>query len=59
VADPTPEELERFFYLDADTLALARSKRRLHNRLGVPRLHGRFKQGIAHDRSPGWFRGER
>ncbi|WP_239342236.1 DUF4158 domain-containing protein [Frankia sp. CiP3] len=34
VADPTPEELERFFYLDADTLALAQSKRRLHNRLG-------------------------
>lgn len=34
VADPTPEELEKFFFLDAETLALVRSKRRLHNRLG-------------------------
>jgi len=33
VADPTPEELEKFFFLDA-ALALARSKRRRHNRLG-------------------------
>jgi hypothetical protein len=34
VADPTPEELEKFFFLDADALARVRAKRRLHNRLG-------------------------
>ncbi len=34
VVDPTPEELEKFFFLDAAALALARSKRRRHNRLG-------------------------
>lgn len=34
VADPTPEELERFFFLDAAALKEARDKRRLHNRLG-------------------------
>ncbi|MFB4319900.1 DUF4158 domain-containing protein [Actinomadura sp. 21ATH] len=34
VADPTPEELERFFFLDQQGLALARKKRRRHNRLG-------------------------
>ncbi|MFG1967389.1 DUF4158 domain-containing protein [Nonomuraea sp. NPDC049028] len=32
--DPTPEELERFFFLDAAALKEARDKRRLHNRLG-------------------------
>jgi len=34
VADPSPEELERFFFLDAKALELARTKRRRHNRLG-------------------------
>ena len=34
VADPSPEELERFFFLDARALELARTKRRRHNRLG-------------------------
>jgi hypothetical protein len=34
VVDPTPEELEKFFFLDVKTLALVRSKRRLRNRLG-------------------------
>lgn len=34
VADPSAEELERFFFLDGAALALAREKRRLHNRLG-------------------------
>ncbi len=34
VADPTPEELERFFFLDAAALEVARTKRRRHNRLG-------------------------
>jgi TnpA family transposase len=34
VADPTPEELERFFFLDAAALEAARTKRRRHNRLG-------------------------
>jgi hypothetical protein len=33
VADPAPEELEKFFFLDAEALAWTRSKRRLHNRL--------------------------
>lgn len=34
VADPTPEELERFFFLDEAALMEARSRRGLHNRLG-------------------------
>jgi hypothetical protein len=34
VADPTPEELERFFFLDGPALEAVRSKRRRHNRLG-------------------------
>ncbi len=34
VADPTPEELERFFFLNAAALEVARTKRRRHNRLG-------------------------
>ncbi|MEV4248283.1 DUF4158 domain-containing protein [Streptosporangium canum] len=34
VADPTPEELERFFFLDKQGQAQARKKRRKHNRLG-------------------------
>jgi Domain of unknown function (DUF4158) len=34
VADPTPEELERFFFLNAAALEAARTKRRRHNRLG-------------------------
>jgi hypothetical protein len=34
VADPTPEELERFFFLDEASLKIAREKRRRHNRLG-------------------------
>ena len=34
VADPSPEELERFFFLNAEALELARTKRRRHNRLG-------------------------
>ena len=34
VADPSPEELERFFFLNADALELARMKRRRHSRLG-------------------------
>ncbi|MDP9843371.1 Tn3 family transposase [Streptosporangium lutulentum] len=34
VVDPTPEELEKFFFLDGKALELAREKRRLHNRLG-------------------------
>jgi len=34
VADPSPEELERFFFLNAEALELARMKRRRHNRLG-------------------------
>lgn len=34
VADPTPEELERFFFLNTEALELARTKRRRHNRLG-------------------------
>ena len=32
VADPTPEELERFFFLNAAALEVARTKRRRHNR---------------------------
>jgi Domain of unknown function (DUF4158) len=36
VADPTPEELEKFFFLDSKALARARDKRRLRNRLGWP-----------------------
>jgi hypothetical protein len=48
VADPTPAELEKFFFLDAAALALARSKRRRHNRLrwsiqwGTVRMLGTF-----------------
>jgi TnpA family transposase len=34
VADPTAEELEKFFFLDGAALARAKDKRRLHNRLG-------------------------
>ena len=34
VADPAPEELEKFFFLDEAALAEARVKRRLHNRMG-------------------------
>ena len=34
MADPTPEELEKFFFLDGAALARAQDKRRLHNRLG-------------------------
>ena len=34
VADPTAEELEKFFFLDGAALARAQDKRRLHNRLG-------------------------
>jgi hypothetical protein len=34
VADPTPEELEKFFFLDEAALAQAQQRRRLHNRLG-------------------------
>ena len=34
VADPSPEELERFFFLNAEALELAQTKRRRHNRLG-------------------------
>ncbi|MEW9556440.1 DUF4158 domain-containing protein [Nonomuraea sp. NPDC050783] len=34
VADPTPEELERFFFLDAAALDTTRQKRRRHNWLG-------------------------
>ncbi|SEH02951.1 protein of unknown function [Nonomuraea solani] len=34
VADPTPEELEQFFFLDEQGLVEARKKRRKHNRLG-------------------------
>jgi hypothetical protein len=34
LADPSPEDLERFFYLDTAALAAAAEKRRDHNRLG-------------------------
>lgn len=34
VVDPTPEELERFFFLDEAALAEARTRRGLHNKLG-------------------------
>lgn len=34
VADPTHEELERFFFLDEEALAEAGTRRGLHNRLG-------------------------
>lgn len=34
VADPAPEELERFFFLDEVALAEAGTRRGLHNRLG-------------------------
>jgi hypothetical protein len=34
VADPSPEELERFFFLNEAALEVARTKRRRHNRLG-------------------------
>ncbi|MEU7458695.1 DUF4158 domain-containing protein [Streptosporangium roseum] len=34
VADPTPEELERFFFLDEAALAQARGRRGVENRLG-------------------------
>jgi hypothetical protein len=34
VADPAPEELEKFFFLDGPALELARKKRGWNNRLG-------------------------
>ena len=34
VVDPTPAELEKFFFLDGPALEAVRSKRRRHNRLG-------------------------
>ena len=34
VADPTPEELERFFFLDEAALAEVQTRRGLHNKLG-------------------------
>jgi hypothetical protein len=34
VVDPTPDELEKFFFLDGPALEAVRSKRRRHNRLG-------------------------
>ena len=34
VADPTPAELERFFFLDEAALAEVQTRRRLHNKLG-------------------------
>jgi len=34
VADPTPEELEKFFFLDEAALAEVRGRRRAHNKLG-------------------------
>ncbi|MFI7454500.1 DUF4158 domain-containing protein [Nonomuraea sp. NPDC049714] len=34
LTDPSPEDLERFFYLDADALAEVAKKRGPHNRLG-------------------------
>ncbi len=34
LADPSPEDLERFFYLDAVALAEVAKKRGPHNRLG-------------------------
>ncbi|MGH3235568.1 MAG: DUF4158 domain-containing protein, partial [Streptosporangiaceae bacterium] len=34
VEDPSPGELEKFFFLDEAALAGAREKRRLHNRMG-------------------------
>lgn len=34
MADPTPEELERFFFLNEAALKIAWKKRRRHNRLG-------------------------
>jgi hypothetical protein len=48
VADPTPEELEQFFFLDEQGLVEARKKRRKHNRLdwsvqwGTVRMLGTF-----------------
>ncbi|MER5323018.1 DUF4158 domain-containing protein [Streptosporangium roseum] len=48
VADPTPEELEKFFFLDAVALKEAQGKRRLRNRLswsiqwGTVRMLGTF-----------------
>ena len=34
MADPTPEELERFFFLDEAALAEVQTRRGLHNKLG-------------------------
>jgi hypothetical protein len=34
VTDPTPEELEKFFFLDEAALTEARTRRGLQNRLG-------------------------
>ncbi|MEV4895258.1 DUF4158 domain-containing protein [Nonomuraea sp. NPDC055795] len=48
VAHPTPEELERFFFLDEAALAQVQRRRGLHNRLGwslpwgTVRMLGRF-----------------
>lgn len=48
VADPTPEELERFFFLNEAALAQVQRRRGLHNRLGwslqwgTVRMLGRF-----------------
>jgi len=41
VADPTPEELEKFFFLDEAALTEVRGKRRLHNRMGWSTQWGR------------------
>ena len=35
VADPTSEELEKFFFLNEAALTEARTRRGLHNRLGL------------------------
>ncbi|MFI7418672.1 DUF4158 domain-containing protein [Nonomuraea sp. NPDC049684] len=40
LTDPSPEDLERFFYLDADALAEVAKKRGPHNRLGWGLQHG-------------------
>ncbi|MEV8638422.1 DUF4158 domain-containing protein [Streptosporangium sp. NPDC051023] len=52
VADPTPEELERFFFLDEAALAQARMRRGMENRLGwslqwgTVRMLGTFLTGL-------------
>ncbi|MGH7733270.1 MAG: DUF4158 domain-containing protein, partial [Gemmatimonadales bacterium] len=51
VEDPSPGELEKFFFLDEAALAGAREKRRLHNRMGwsiqwgTVRMPGTFLTG--------------